>query len=165
MKRSFSNRAKVDKPTDLDRPSATNRVRNILLAFEARQLDSQNGKKAELSQKVPKCDSKTKTKDKSSSQKNEPKEDLKKEEDEYFDMDDDLFQVADVQNSDTFVAILYLRNCLQIKSFSHVFPPMVMRHQLYCVLKDRTLTDRQLVGAVSRYGLLASLLTCRLCFH
>ena len=48
--------------------------------------------------------------------------------------------------SDTMAAILYIRSLFPQKMFGNVIPPIILKHQVYCVVKDRTLVDRQMVG-------------------
>eukprot|EP01135_Chromosphaera_perkinsii_P000272 Nk52_evm41s62 gene=Nk52_evmTU41s62 len=66
------------------------------------------------------------------------------DEEDYFDGDDEFFQLAESMNNDAYVAFLYVKSCVQFGPFADMFPPIVMKHQLYCILKDRTIADRQL---------------------
>lgn len=54
--------------------------------------------------------------------------------------------------SETEDAILYLRTLFPIGAFdsspSHQLPPVVLKHQLYSLLPDRTSVDRELVWIV-----------------
>ena len=51
--------------------------------------------------------------------------------------------------SDTMAAILYIKSIFPRKKFGTVVPPIVLKHQIYCVVKDKTLVDRQLVWCCS----------------
>lgn len=46
--------------------------------------------------------------------------------------------------SDTKAAILFLKSIVPLNKFEGKIPAIVLKHQLYCVVKDRTLVDRQL---------------------
>ena len=51
--------------------------------------------------------------------------------------------------SETEDALLFLRTLFPVGAFDkfphHQLPPIVLKHQLYSLLPDRTLVDRQLV--------------------
>lgn len=51
--------------------------------------------------------------------------------------------------SETEDSLLYLRTLFPVGAFDtsphHHLPPVVLKHQLYALLPDRTLVDRQLV--------------------
>jgi serine/threonine-protein kinase 19 len=55
--------------------------------------------------------------------------------------------------SETEDSLLYLRSLFPVGAFDtsphHRLPPIVLKHQLYALLTDRTLVDRQLVGFVT----------------
>jgi len=46
--------------------------------------------------------------------------------------------------SDTKAALLFLKSVLPLSKFEGKIPAIVLKHQLYCVVKDKTLVDRQL---------------------
>ena len=48
--------------------------------------------------------------------------------------------------SDTKAALLFLKSVLPLSKFEGIIPAIVLKHQLYCVMKDKTLVDRQLVS-------------------
>ncbi|CAH3039248.1 unnamed protein product [Pocillopora meandrina] len=54
--------------------------------------------------------------------------------------DDFEFEVP----SDTEAAILYLKALVPLDKFEGKIPAIILKHQIYCVVKDRTLVDRQL---------------------
>lgn len=47
--------------------------------------------------------------------------------------------------NDTMASILYIKSIFPQKLFEGVIPPIILKHQIYCVVKDKTLVDRQLV--------------------
>ncbi|KAL8565089.1 hypothetical protein ACOMHN_005292 [Nucella lapillus] len=46
--------------------------------------------------------------------------------------------------SDTRTALLFLRGLFPVEKFENRLPPILLKHQLYCVVKNRTLVDIQL---------------------
>lgn len=54
--------------------------------------------------------------------------------------DDFEFEVP----SDTEAAVLYLKALVPLDKFQGKIPAIILKHQIYCVVKDRTLVDRQL---------------------
>ncbi|XP_076458725.1 winged helix repair factor 1-like [Babylonia areolata] len=46
--------------------------------------------------------------------------------------------------SDTRTALFFLRGLFPVEKFEHRLPPILLKHQLYSVVKNRTLVDRQL---------------------
>ena len=48
--------------------------------------------------------------------------------------------------NDTEAAILYLKALVPLDKFEGKIPAIILKHQIYCVVKDRTLVDRQLVS-------------------
>ena len=51
--------------------------------------------------------------------------------------------------SDTKAAILFLKSVVPLSKFEGKIPAIILKHQIYCVVKDRTLVDRQLVSFVT----------------
>lgn len=47
--------------------------------------------------------------------------------------------------SDTMAALLYIKSIFPVKMFENVVPPIILKHQIYCVVKNKTLVDRELV--------------------
>ncbi|CAB3983728.1 Hypothetical predicted protein [Paramuricea clavata] len=45
---------------------------------------------------------------------------------------------------DTMAAILYIKSIFPLTIFGNILPPIILKHQIYCVVKDKTLVDRQL---------------------
>lgn len=56
-----------------------------------------------------------------------------------------LFSFLEDLPSDTLASILYLKSIFPRKVFEGLLPPIILKHQIYCVVKDKTLVDRQLV--------------------
>ena len=48
--------------------------------------------------------------------------------------------------SDTKAAILFLKSIVPLNKFEGKIPAIILKHQIYCVVKDKTLVDRQLVS-------------------
>lgn len=48
--------------------------------------------------------------------------------------------------SDTKAAILFLKSVVPLSKFEGKIPAIILKHQIYCVVKDKTLVDRQLVS-------------------
>ncbi|XP_020628815.1 serine/threonine-protein kinase 19-like isoform X2 [Orbicella faveolata] len=46
--------------------------------------------------------------------------------------------------SDTKAAILFLKSVVPLSKFEGKIPAIILKHQIYCVVKDKTLVDRQL---------------------
>lgn len=46
--------------------------------------------------------------------------------------------------SDTEAALLFLKALVPLNKFEGKIPAIILKHQIYCVVKDRTLVDRQL---------------------
>ncbi|KAL9956715.1 hypothetical protein ACROYT_G038236 [Oculina patagonica] len=46
--------------------------------------------------------------------------------------------------SDTKAAILFLKSTVPLNKFEGKIPAIVLKHQIYCVVKDKTLVDREL---------------------
>ncbi|XP_028395258.1 serine/threonine-protein kinase 19-like [Dendronephthya gigantea] len=46
--------------------------------------------------------------------------------------------------SDTMAAILYIKSIFPHKVFGNLLPPIILKHQIYCIVKDKTIVDRQL---------------------
>jgi serine/threonine-protein kinase 19 len=53
---------------------------------------------------------------------------------------------------DTMAAILYIKSIFPQTIFGKLLPPVILKHQVYCVVKDKTLVDRQLVMYRVAYG-------------
>ena len=47
--------------------------------------------------------------------------------------------------NDTKAAILFLKSIVPLNKFEGKIPAIILKHQIYCVVKDKTLVDRQLV--------------------
>ena len=47
---------------------------------------------------------------------------------------------------DTKAAILFLKSIVPLSKFERKIPAIILKHQIYCVVKDKTLVDRQLVS-------------------
>lgn len=45
---------------------------------------------------------------------------------------------------DTKAAILFLKSIVPLSKFERKIPAIILKHQIYCVVKDKTLVDRQL---------------------
>lgn len=54
--------------------------------------------------------------------------------------------------SDTKAALLFLKSVIPLSKFEGKIPAIILKHQLYCVVKDKTLVDRQLVSILLRSG-------------
>ena len=50
--------------------------------------------------------------------------------------------------SDTKAAILFLKSVVPLSKFEGKIPAIILKHQIYCVVKDKTLVDRQLVSFI-----------------
>lgn len=48
--------------------------------------------------------------------------------------------------SDTKAAMLFLKSVVPLSKFEGKIPAIILKHQIYCVVKDKTLVDRQLVS-------------------
>ena len=48
--------------------------------------------------------------------------------------------------SDTKAALLYLKNLFPTEKFEGRLPPIVVKHQLYSIVKNRTIVDKELVS-------------------
>ena len=48
--------------------------------------------------------------------------------------------------SDTEAALLYLKNLFPLDKFEGRLPPIIVRNQLYSIVKNRTIADKELVG-------------------
>lgn len=48
--------------------------------------------------------------------------------------------------NDTQAAILFLKSIVPLNKFQGKIPAIILKHQIYCVMKDKTLVDRQLVS-------------------
>ncbi|XP_015762565.1 PREDICTED: serine/threonine-protein kinase 19-like isoform X2 [Acropora digitifera] len=46
--------------------------------------------------------------------------------------------------NDTQAAILFLKSIVPLNKFQGKIPAIILKHQIYCVMKDKTLVDRQL---------------------
>ncbi|KAJ8318464.1 hypothetical protein KUTeg_003555 [Tegillarca granosa] len=46
--------------------------------------------------------------------------------------------------SDTKAFLLYLRNLFPLEKFEHRLPPIMLKHQLYSLINNRTMVDKQL---------------------
>ena len=55
-----------------------------------------------------------------------------------------LYSVNCVPN-DTLAALLYMKNLFPMEKFDDRIPPIVMKHQLYSIVKNRTIVDKQVV--------------------
>ena len=42
-------------------------------------------------------------------------------------------------------AILYIKSTYPVKMFENIVPPIILKHQIYCVVKNKTLVDREVV--------------------
>lgn len=52
--------------------------------------------------------------------------------------------------SDTKAAILFLKSVVPLSKFEGKIPAIILKHQIYCVVKDKTLVDRQLVSCIAQ---------------
>jgi len=52
--------------------------------------------------------------------------------------------------SDTKAAILFLKSVVPLSKFEGKIPAIILKHQIYCVVKDKTLVDRQLVSFIAQ---------------
>ena len=59
----------------------------------------------------------------------------------------------DVPN-DTKAGILYLKSIISLETFVGRIPAIVLKHQLYSVIQDKTIVDRQLVSGTFQLLLL-----------
>lgn len=50
----------------------------------------------------------------------------------------------DVPN-DTEAALLYIKNVL-LKKFDFAFPPVILLHQIYCIISDKAAVNKQIVS-------------------
>ena len=48
--------------------------------------------------------------------------------------------------TDTEMYLIYFKNLFPLDKFEHRLPPMVLKHQLYSLNKNRTVVDKELVG-------------------
>lgn len=48
--------------------------------------------------------------------------------------------------SETEAGLIYLRSLFPVECFEPRLPPIVMKHQMYSLVQDRTAADRELVG-------------------
>ena len=42
-------------------------------------------------------------------------------------------------------ALLYMKSIYPVKMFENLVPPIILKHQIYCAVKNKTLVDRELV--------------------
>jgi len=47
--------------------------------------------------------------------------------------------------NDTSCALAYLKNLFPVEKFEGRLPPIILQHQLYAIVSNRTLVDQQLV--------------------
>ena len=52
-------------------------------------------------------------------------------------------------------AILYIKTVFPQEKFKGLVPAIILKHQIYCVVKDKTLVDRQLVINIASYCILS----------
>lgn len=53
--------------------------------------------------------------------------------------------VADEILSDTKATLFFLRGLFPVEKFDHTLPAMILKHQVYSIVKNRTVADKQLV--------------------
>eukprot|EP00126_Sphaerothecum_destruens_P004314 Sdes_comp18110_c0_seq2m7555 len=49
-------------------------------------------------------------------------------------------------SSDVATALVYLFSCVDWKHFQNKIPPVALKHQLYCILPNRTSTDKEVLN-------------------
>ena len=55
---------------------------------------------------------------------------------------------------DTEAGLLYLKQLFPVEKFQNILPPLVLKHQVYSIIHDKTTVDREIVSYlcnVSRY--------------
>ena len=66
----------------------------------------------------------------------------------------------DIPN-DTKAGLLYLKSTFCLERFTGRIPAIILKHQLYSVIKDKTVVDRQLVGKTeNQYSVFIDHLIC-----
>ncbi|XP_074638459.1 inactive serine/threonine-protein kinase 19-like [Acropora palmata] len=58
--------------------------------------------------------------------------------------EDDTGEIDFEVPNDTQAAILFLKSIVPLNKFQGKIPAIILKHQIYCVMKDKTLVDRQL---------------------
>lgn len=52
---------------------------------------------------------------------------------------------------DTEAGLLYLKSLFPVEKFDRNFPAIIMKHQVYSIVHDKTTVDREMVCCVRRY--------------
>lgn len=54
--------------------------------------------------------------------------------------------LSDAIPSDTEAGLIYLQGLIPSGSFGIDFPPIVLKHQIYSIIKNKTLVDKEIVS-------------------
>ena len=67
---------------------------------------------------------------------------------------------------DTEAGLLYLKQLFPVEKFHNTLPPLVLKHQVYSVIHDKTTVDREIVScAVYQFIFVSLTLGCCLAMH